>query len=129
MDIFRQCWDKCTTIYRSSIPAKSLKHFDENGTRINTRLTTLKYFNNDMITSDSPLKSRSSDTSVSAHEITVQSNDNRTLNTSLLNHSAPTPTGITTTTTTATPIFCDNVNTTFSLMNLVFQIPKYPLFH
>ena len=61
-----------------------------------------------MVTPDSPLKSRSSDTSVTAHEITAQSNDTRTLNTSLLNHSAPTPTDITTT--TATPIFCDSVN-------------------
>ena len=108
MDMLQQCWDKCTTVYRSSIPAKSTKHFDENGTKINTRLTTLKYFNNDMVTSDSPLKSRSSDTSVTAHEITAQSNDSRTLNTFLLNHSAPTPTDIITT--TATPIFCDSVN-------------------
>ena len=106
--MLRQCWDKCTTVYRSSIPVKSIKHFDENGTKINTRLTTFKYFNKDMVTSDSPLKSRSSDTSVTAHEITVQSNENRTLNTSLLNHSAPAPTGITTT--TAAPIFCSKVN-------------------
>ena len=61
-------WDKCTTVYRSSIPEKSIKHFDENGTKINTRLTTLKYLNNDMVTSDSPLKPRSSDTLVTAHE-------------------------------------------------------------
>ena len=53
-----------------------------------------------MVTSDSPLKSRSSDTSVTAHEVTAQSNDSRTLNTSLLNHSAPARTGITTTSTT-----------------------------
>ena len=62
-----------------------------------------------MVTSDSLLKSRSSDTSVTAHEITAQSNDSRTLNTSLLNHSSPTPTDITTT--TATPIICDSINT------------------
>ena len=43
MDMLQQCWYKCTTIYRSSIPAKSMKHFDENGTKIKTRLTTLKY--------------------------------------------------------------------------------------
>ena len=55
-----------------------------------------------MVTSDSPPKSRSSD------EVTAQSNDSRTLNTSLLNHSAPTSTCITTT--SAIPIFCDNVN-------------------
>ena len=61
-----------------------------------------------MVTSYSPLKSRSSDTSVTAHEVTAQSNDSRTLNTSLLNHSAPTSTCITTT--SAIPIFCDNVN-------------------
>ena len=90
MEMLRQCWDKCTTIYRSSIPAKSIKHFDENGTKLNTRLTTLKYFNNDIVTSDSPLKSRSSDALVTAHKITAQSNDSRTLNNSLLNHSAPT---------------------------------------
>ena len=47
-----------------------------------------------MVTSDSPPKSRSSD------EVTAQSNDSRTLNTSLLNHSAPARTGITTTSTT-----------------------------
>ena len=108
MKMLKRCWDKCTTVYRSSIPAKSIKHFDENGTKVNTKLTTLKYFNNDMVSSDSPLKSRSSDTSVTAHEITVQSNENKTLNTSLLNHSAPAPTGITAT--TATPIFCSNLN-------------------
>ena len=67
MDMLQQCWDKSTTVYRSSTAAKSIKHFDENGTKINTRLTTLKYFNNDMVTSDSPLKSRSSHTSVTAH--------------------------------------------------------------
>ena len=92
---------------RSSIASKSIKHFDANGTKINTRLTTLKYFNNDMVTSDSPLKSKSSDTLVTAHEITAQFNDSRTLNISLLNNSASTPTAITTT--TATPIICDNV--------------------
>ena len=79
MDMLQQCWDKCTTVYRSSIPAKSIKHFDENRTKINTRLTTLKCFNNDMVTPDSPLKSRSSDTSVTAHKIAAQSNDTRTL--------------------------------------------------
>ena len=42
--MLRQSWDKCTTVYRSSILAISIKHFDENGTKINTRLTTLKYF-------------------------------------------------------------------------------------
>ena len=126
MEMLRQCWDKCTTIYRSSIPAKSIKHFDENGTKLNTRLTTSKYFNNDIVTSDSPLKSRSSDALVTAHEITAQSNDSKTLNNSLLHHSAPTPAGITTTTTT--PIFCDNVNIFTNESSLsVFQLCTIPL--
>ena len=67
--MLRQCWDKCATGYRFSISAKSIKHFEENRTTISTRLTTLKYFNNDIVTSDSPLKSRSSDTSVTARKI------------------------------------------------------------
>ena len=79
-----------------------------------------------MVTSDSPLKSRSSDTLVTGQEITAQSNDSRTLNTSLLNHSAPTPTGITTT--TATPIFCDNVNIFTNESSLsVSQLSTIPL--
>ena len=113
---------------RSSIAAKSIKYFDANGTKINTRLTTLKCFNNDMVTSDSPLKSKSSDTLVTAHEITAQFNDSRTLNISLLNNSAPAPTGITTT--TATPIFFDNVKmgifTNESSLS-VFQLSTIPL--
>ena len=113
---------------RYSIAAKSIKHFDANVTKINTRLTTLKCFNNDMVTSDSPLKSKSSDTLVTAHEITAQFNDSRTLNISLLNNSAPTPTGITTT--TATPIFFDNVKmgifTNESSLS-VFQLSTIPL--
>ena len=94
----------------------------------NTRLTTLKCFNNDMVTSHSPLKSKSSDTWVTAHEITAQFNDSRTLNISLLNNSAPAPTGITTT--TATPIFFDNVKmgifTNESSLS-VFQLSTIPL--
>ena len=76
-----------------------------------------------------PLKSRSSDISATAHEITAQSNNSRTLNTSLLNYSASTPTCITTTT-TATPIFCENINMKifangYSLS--VFQLSAIPL--
>ena len=47
----------------------STKLFDENGTKVNTRLTTLKYFNNDMVTFDSPVKSTYSDTLATTHEI------------------------------------------------------------
>ena len=128
MDMLQECWDKCTTLYRSSIPARSLKYFDENGKKINTKLSTLKYFNNDMVTSNSPLKSMSSDISATAHEITAQSNKSRTLNTSLLNHSAPTPTRITTT--TATPIFRDNINMKIFANESslsVFQLSTIPL--
>ena len=128
MDMLQECWDKCTTLYRSSIPARSLKYFDENGTKINTKLSTLKYFNNDMVTSNSPLKSMSSDISATAHEIRAQSNKSRTLNTSLLNHSAPTTTCITTT--TATPIFCDNINMKIFANESslsVFQLSTIPL--
>ena len=58
----------------------------------------------------------------------TKSNDTRTLNTSVLNHSAPTPTSINTT--TATPIFCDNVNmrafTNESSLS-ISQLSIYPL--
>ena len=49
--MLQECPDKCTTVYVSSIPTKSIKHFDKNGTKINTRLITTKYFN-DVVTSD-----------------------------------------------------------------------------
>ena len=45
IDMLQECPDKCTTVYISSIPTISIKHIDKNGTKINTRLTTMKYFN------------------------------------------------------------------------------------
>ena len=45
-----------------------------------------------MVTFNLPIKTGSSHTSVTTHEITAQFNDSRTLKTSLLNQSAPTVT-------------------------------------